>query len=190
MAPSTTTAPAVPATRTDLVLIPLAGSTFGFVSGVLTSSQLASKQFLAENAHRLPTTVQGWYFYQKTKNYRVLYSGVIGGLRTGARLGLWTASFVGFEYLIQTRLLQPVLSSPNLIASESIREQARAIKTRWLSATIAGVSIAWVAGRIYRLSRYAAPRRFLLGASLGLVSGATYDLRDWLKTRLPPPTNT
>ncbi|SCV68030.1 BQ2448_151 [Microbotryum intermedium] len=50
---------AVPSTRTDLVLIPLAGSTFGFVSGVLTSSQLASKQFLAENAHRLSTTVQG-----------------------------------------------------------------------------------------------------------------------------------
>lgn len=45
--------------RQDLVLIPLSSIIFGFVSGLLTSSRLASRQFLAENAHRLPTTVQG-----------------------------------------------------------------------------------------------------------------------------------
>ncbi|GAA5871766.1 hypothetical protein JCM3774_000294, partial [Rhodotorula dairenensis] len=42
-----------------LVLGPAAAFSFGFTSGVVSSSKLASKQFLAENAHRLPTTVQG-----------------------------------------------------------------------------------------------------------------------------------
>lgn len=45
--------------RPDLVLVPLAASVFGFTSGLLNSSKLAARQFLAENAHRLPTTVQG-----------------------------------------------------------------------------------------------------------------------------------
>jgi hypothetical protein len=45
--------------RQDLLLIPTASFTFGFVSGLMTSSRFAGKQFLAENAHRLPTTVQG-----------------------------------------------------------------------------------------------------------------------------------
>ena len=38
-----------------------------------------------------------WYFYQKTKNYRVIYSGVLGGLKTGTRLALWTGAFVALE---------------------------------------------------------------------------------------------
>lgn len=45
-----------------LVLGPAAAFSFGFTSGVVSASKLASKQFLAENAHRLPTTVQGSAF--------------------------------------------------------------------------------------------------------------------------------
>lgn len=56
---------AIPADRAPssapplLFLGPAAAFSFGFTSGVVSSSKLASKQFLAENAHRLPTTVQG-----------------------------------------------------------------------------------------------------------------------------------
>jgi hypothetical protein len=46
--------------RQDLVLIPSSAFVLGFVSGLLTSSRLSGRQFLAENAHRLPTTVQGF----------------------------------------------------------------------------------------------------------------------------------
>ena len=80
-----------------LLLVPVCASTFGFVSGLLTSSQKASLQFLAENAHRQPSTLQGWYFYNKTKNYRVALAGLKGGLSTAARLGGWTAGFVAVQ---------------------------------------------------------------------------------------------
>jgi len=42
-----------------VVLAPTSAFLFGFTSGLVSSSKLAAKQFLAENAHRLPTTVQG-----------------------------------------------------------------------------------------------------------------------------------
>lgn len=45
--------------RQDLVLIPASAWILGFVSGLMTSSRLSGRQYLAENAHRLPTTVQG-----------------------------------------------------------------------------------------------------------------------------------
>lgn len=45
--------------RRDLTLIPLSSFVVGFTSGLLSSSRLSARQFLAENAHRLPTTVQG-----------------------------------------------------------------------------------------------------------------------------------
>lgn len=80
-----------------LLLIPVCASTFGFVSGLLSTSQRVSLQFLAENAHRQPTTLQGWYFYNKTKNYKIALEGVKGGLKTAARLGLWTSAFVGLQ---------------------------------------------------------------------------------------------
>lgn len=81
----------------SLLLVPVCASSFGFVSGLLTASQRASLQFLAENAHRQPSTLQGWYFYNKTKNYRVALVGLAGGLKTAGRLGLWTSAFVGVQ---------------------------------------------------------------------------------------------
>lgn len=80
-----------------MLLIPPFAAAFGFVSGLLTASQKASMQFLAENAHRQPTTLQGWYFYNKTKNYRVAFAALKGGFKTGGRLGLWTGAFVAVK---------------------------------------------------------------------------------------------
>lgn len=98
---------------TQLIVAPLCASTIGFCSGLvplpsltnipdpvlrlMTSTSLASLQFLAENAHCQPTTVQGWYFYNKTKNYRVILAGLKGGIRTGMKLGAWTLGFVGLQ---------------------------------------------------------------------------------------------
>lgn len=84
----------------SLFLIPGCAATFGFVSGLLTSAERKSLQFLAENAHRQPTTLQGWYFYNKTKNYRVALAGLTGGVSTAIKLGAWTGSFVGLKELL------------------------------------------------------------------------------------------
>ena len=64
-----------------------AGATAGACLGMMRGARKASLQFLAENAHRPPRTVRGWYLYNKTKNYRVM----LGAIRTGA----WQASRLG-----------------------------------------------------------------------------------------------
>jgi hypothetical protein len=50
-----------------ILAIPLTGFTFGFGTGLYQSAKRSSLVFMAENAHRRPDTVQGWYFYNKTK---------------------------------------------------------------------------------------------------------------------------
>lgn len=142
-----------------LVLGPVSALIFGFTSGLVSSSKLASKQFLAENAHRLPTTVQGcvqlsrsrvdltsltsfplvarsWYFYQKTKNYRVLFAGLKGGLKTGARLGLWTGAFLGLEQAVDAGLRQGLVLAGR---------RADEVRTTWAAGGAAGMGMAGAA---------------------------------------------
>jgi hypothetical protein len=47
--------------------IPVTGFTLGFCTGLYQAAKRSSLVFMAENAHRRPDTVQGWYFYNKTK---------------------------------------------------------------------------------------------------------------------------
>ncbi|KAM0753039.1 hypothetical protein T439DRAFT_378779 [Meredithblackwellia eburnea MCA 4105] len=168
--------------RQDLILIPTSAWILGFVSGLLTSSKLAARQFLAENAHRLPTTVQGWYFYQKTKNYRVIYSGLVGGLKTGTRLGVWTGAFVGLEEFLERGSRRYIMRARE---GEDLQ-----FPTRWASGGLAGLGLAGAAGQIYRLSRFGGGRRLVLGLSLGVLAGGSHDLRDWMKTKLPSSNKT
>jgi len=59
-------------------------------------SRQSGMQYLAENAHRLPKTLDGWYFYHKKKNYRMFY----GALTKGAVYSSKTAVLVAlFEVL-------------------------------------------------------------------------------------------
>lgn len=80
-----------------LLLIPVCAASFGFASGLLSGGKKSSLQFLAENAHRQPTTLQGWYFYNKTKNYRVALAAARTGISTAAKLGAWTSAFVAIK---------------------------------------------------------------------------------------------
>ena len=72
----------------------------GFVVGSHRRGQLRRFQFLAENAHRLPTTSNGWYFYHKKRNYVVALAGMKGGLYTGAQVAFWATTFTASEALI------------------------------------------------------------------------------------------
>lgn len=80
-----------------LFILPGTALTVGIALGLTRASRQASLQFLAENAHHPPTTKQGWYFYNKTKNYKVLLAGLKGGAREGGRLGLTALGWVGIE---------------------------------------------------------------------------------------------
>lgn len=76
-------------------------SLVGFSLGSYRGGRLAGKKFLAENAHRAPKTVQGWYFYNKTKNYKIMQMSLKNGLVDGSKMGgiglLWVLGSVGAE---------------------------------------------------------------------------------------------
>lgn len=131
-----------------------------------------------------------------------MYSGAVGGLKTGTRLALWTGAFVVLEEALELGLSRAVLPP-----REGDSERPRA--TRWATGAVAGLGLAGAAGQICewlfgliwkgcwdgaeglvcggadRLSRHGGARRLLLGASLGALAGGSHDLRDWMKTKLP-----
>lgn len=78
-------------------LLPGAAIILGTTLGLVRGSRRASLRFLAENVHRPPTTVQGWYFYNKTKNYRVLMGGLKEAGAEAVRLGTTAAGWVCIE---------------------------------------------------------------------------------------------
>ncbi|KAF8528810.1 hypothetical protein BU17DRAFT_37334 [Hysterangium stoloniferum] len=77
--------------------LPLAMTVSGGVIGMFRGGRKESLRYLAENAHRAPKTLQGWYFYKKTKNYRVILGGLRGAGADGTRLGLTAVGWVGLE---------------------------------------------------------------------------------------------
>ncbi|KIJ37360.1 hypothetical protein M422DRAFT_138814, partial [Sphaerobolus stellatus SS14] len=125
--------------------LPLGMVVGGSVLGMFRGGRRESWRFLAENAHRAPTTMQGWYFYQKTKNYRVMLGALKGGGADGLRLGLTGLGWVGFEELMRRTGL------------DDVREIG------------AGVGTASVFAGIYRLPWRAARQAMLLG----LITGTT-----------------
>ncbi len=63
------------------------------ILGMIQGARAEQLRFLAENAHNPPRTVQGWYFYNKTKNYRMMWRGLRQGAKTAVRfcrVRLWT----------------------------------------------------------------------------------------------------
>ncbi|KAH8552065.1 hypothetical protein BGW37DRAFT_298291 [Umbelopsis sp. PMI_123] len=74
--------------RPRLALMSIVGGFWGFAIGSYLGGKQTAYQYLAENAHKLPTTVRGWYFYHKTKNYKVM----LGGIKRGVRMAVPTAA--------------------------------------------------------------------------------------------------
>lgn len=137
-----------------LVTMGIVGSGVGAVCGGYLGGQLAGRQYLAERAHRLPTTVSGWYFYQKWKNYRVALGGMRGALRYGGRMGGCVLAYS---------------------AAEAALDQM-AGRTQMLSSMAAGLVTAVGVSVIYRLPRSSVKRACMAGMGVGLVAGAMQDL--------------
>ena len=78
-------------------LLPGAAVLTGITIGLFRGSRASSLRFLAENAHRAPKTVRGWYLYNKSKNYRVLLGGLKGAGADATKLGLTAAGWVAVE---------------------------------------------------------------------------------------------
>jgi len=84
-----------------LYQVPGAALVVGTVIGAARGSRKEGLRFLAENAHRAPTTLQGWYFYNKTKNYRKILGGLVEGGRQGLRLSATAMGWVTIEESIR-----------------------------------------------------------------------------------------
>ncbi|KAN0097685.1 hypothetical protein V8E55_002131 [Tylopilus felleus] len=88
---------ATPILQSRYFILPASAAIMGTVIGAVRGSRRASLRYLAENAHRPPTTVQGWYFYNKTKNYRRMAGGLQEGGLNAMKLGVTALVWVGIE---------------------------------------------------------------------------------------------
>ncbi|EJD01410.1 uncharacterized protein FOMMEDRAFT_48857, partial [Fomitiporia mediterranea MF3/22] len=79
-----------------MVLTSVCGLT-GLSLGLLRGGRQEGMRFLAENAHRAPTTMRGWYLYKKTKNYRMMWGGLREGGREAVKLGVVGLAFAAAE---------------------------------------------------------------------------------------------
>lgn len=162
-----------------------AAFSLGFVSGLATGAHRASLVFLAENAHRRPTTVQGWYFYNKTKNYKMILGGARQGVWTGLRLSGWVSAW---------GLLDIVSAKGRQWAAEQLGREPTPPGAldpwhlgHWTDGLAAGTLTALV-GAIAckccvltdRIPQPTVPRMLALGAVAGATTGGLRDLRNAL----------
>ncbi|CAG8623632.1 7458_t:CDS:1 [Ambispora leptoticha] len=87
-------------TSQRIALATASGAFWGFIFGGYEGSKRSGLQYRAENAHKLPTTKGGWYFYHKRKNYKMLLGGFKRGVRYAFFTGSLCFSFVGLEAVL------------------------------------------------------------------------------------------
>ncbi|KAA8913400.1 hypothetical protein FN846DRAFT_131539 [Sphaerosporella brunnea] len=137
-----------------LPLLTSTGLLLGFSLGGTLGGHKSGLIFRAENAHRAPTTARGWYFYHKSKNYRIAQGAVREGAKLGARLAAWVAVFVVCEDAVD-RLRGCVDAGSSLVAALAVA---------------GGVSGGY--GLSYGLAVRAARKALLVGAAFGLAQDA------------------
>ncbi|PVH21402.1 hypothetical protein CXQ85_000379 [Candidozyma haemuli] len=84
-------------TQERLTAVAAASAIVGAGAGFYEGIKLSSLRFLTENGHRLPTTVGGWYFYHKKKNYVMIISGCKEAAKVAFRYSAGVSSFFGLE---------------------------------------------------------------------------------------------
>ncbi|KII95797.1 hypothetical protein PLICRDRAFT_98512 [Plicaturopsis crispa FD-325 SS-3] len=145
-------------------LLPATAMLVGSMIGVVRGGRSASLRFLAENAHRPPTTKQGWYFYWKTKNYRVMWGALKGGGADAGKLGLTAVGWLAAEEGIKKAGL------------DDVRELG------------AGLATAGVFAAVYRLPWKVARRTVavavMIGGGLSFMRWGQEKMREQLRVRV------
>ncbi|ORZ22543.1 hypothetical protein BCR42DRAFT_433864 [Absidia repens] len=137
-----------------LLVFSTVGGFWGFGIGAFIGGRQSGLQYLAENAHRLPTTVQGWYFYHKTKNYRVM----LGGVKRGMRFAVKTGGLCFLYGLVEAGL-------------DDVRGEADIVNS-----VTAGITTGAIFSTITKLSRGSFRYSMMFGALFGLATGGLSDL--------------
>ncbi|TBU32880.1 hypothetical protein BD311DRAFT_713923 [Dichomitus squalens] len=141
-------------------LLPGAAVLTGVTIGLFRGSRTASLRFLAENAHRTPKTVRGWYLYNKTKNYRVTLGGLKEAGADATKLGLTAAAWVAIE------------EGCTRLGLDDVREVA------------AGLGTGTLFGAVYRLPWTALRRTTILGVLIGGVLRALRWSKEYLEEQV------
>lgn len=129
-------------------------SLLSFTLGSIIGGKKSGFRFLAENAHRMPQTIQGWYFYHKTKNYYVMLGGIKMGLNYAFRTSFWVTTYIGIESIL-----------------DHIRKCIDAANTMFAS-VLSGL----IFSHFNRFSHIMTLRMFYLASSFGLINGILQDI--------------
>ncbi|WVQ77178.1 hypothetical protein IAR50_006861 [Cryptococcus sp. DSM 104548] len=166
-----------------LLLLPSVALTFGLSIGFVRGGSRARLRFLAENAHRMPKTVGGWYFYTKTRNYRVIQGALKSGGRYGAALGGSTLTYVLLDESLgwaREQLFGVKLGPGGQEEKEQIEREiveGRRIGWRkgevgWEDGAGAGGLMGLAVGLGFKLPRPLFIRSFAMGSVLGALTSS------------------
>ncbi|KAL6454455.1 hypothetical protein SBY92_003920 [Candida maltosa Xu316] len=130
------------------------GAVIGSMMGAYDGIKTSSLRYLTENAHRLPKTVGGWYFYHKKKNYMMITGGAKQALKRGLKYGGAIGIFCGLEQLLDT---------------------ARGNTIDFINTTTAAFLLSSVYATFNKLSYMQTKKMIFKGTMLGLAFGLAQD---------------
>ncbi|WWC70392.1 uncharacterized protein I206_104342 [Kwoniella pini CBS 10737] len=166
---------------TSLLILPPTAAIIGLSIGLVRGGNKSRLRFLAENAHRQPKTIQGWYFYTKTRNYRVFFGAAKTGSRFALGLGGATAVYVLLDEsigFIRERLVgvkgqnDPTPGGRGLLEDSEKKERIswRNGGVAWEDGALSGGIMGLGVGTIYRLPRPLFIRSIIMGTILGALT--------------------
>ncbi|KAK7203930.1 hypothetical protein BZA70DRAFT_291012 [Myxozyma melibiosi] len=122
--------------------------------GAYRGANLSGLQFLAENSHRLPGNVQGWYFYHKRKNYVMMFN----------------AMKMSFSFTVQG-----LAFTAGLFGIEAALDTARG-QVDFLNTTAGAGFVGYLYARRHKLPWRQVKSTIKTGAKMGMVYGLAQDL--------------
>lgn len=162
----------------------------GFGLGAIQGGKLSGLQFRAENAHRLPTSQVGWFFYHKSKNYNAMLGGLKEGMRMSARLGVWVAAFVYTEEAIDrirgaTARRYIAFRDRRMglehLGVERTSDPMVIVQRDFLSTAVAALAVSGAYSTWNRFSQPAFARMAMLGLKVGVAYGLVGDMLSLLR---------
>jgi hypothetical protein len=162
----------------------------GFALGSGDVGRMAGLRYRAENAHRLPTSTTGWYFYHKSKNYAIAYDGIKAGVKKGGQIAGWATLFFLIEESMDIfrgtwragRTIDEMEGVDELDLTRMDREIENS--RNFLSTTVAGMVTAGLWSVRHHFPPQTAARTMRYGLIGGLVYGLGQDGIMWWRSKV------
>lgn len=126
----------------------------GCLQGLTSGYKQGSLQFFAENAHRLPNSKNGWFFYHRQKSYYCFQKAFKASLRRGFKISAGVTSIFAVEAYL-----------------DYVRGMCDFANT-FMALTFGG----WCLSNYYGMTSIQSRSMILRGAKLGLFLGLAQDI--------------